>query len=79
MFVKCSNFAVIASENIKYLISSDGVSIMGINVGDLVSVYSVNGILVAQNKVVANQAQIALAKGMYILRVNNKAEKLIIK
>lgn len=71
--------SALVSDNIKCLVSSTGVTVMGLSAGDLVSVYGVNGILAAKNKVVANQAYIALAKGVYILRVADKAQKLIVK
>lgn len=69
----------INTDKIKCIVSENGVNIIGLNVGDKVSLYGSNGVLVNQSQAMSNQVNISLSKGIYILRVGDSAKKLIVK
>jgi len=67
------------SDKIKCLNTENGIELIGLEKGQLVSVFSANGMLAARSKADNNTMHFALTKGVYILRVDNSAVKLIIK
>ena len=69
----------LGSDKIKCLVAENGVQIIGLTAGEKVSVYQSNGMLMHQAQAKSNTMQIALSKGIYILRISDSAKKLIIK
>lgn len=65
--------------NVKVYSDGENIIVEGMNVGDMVAVYSVNGMLIAEREMTTadHNMQITIARGqVYIVRVNNQAVKI---
>lgn len=80
IFVEWKSITALKSINANVLLSTHGslLRISGLLASDAVSVYTINGTKVFAAKSLENY-EIALDKGFYIVRINNEAQKLVIK
>lgn len=67
-----------SSETLKYYVSNGILSVEGLQSGSKVDVYSITGVRVAGNLALSSRTDFSLNKGIYIVRVNNIAAKVII-
>lgn len=68
----------ISSEKIKFKMNKNEVEITGLNIGETVTAYQTNGMMVYQAAASGNNMHISLSKGIYIIRIADSAKKIII-
>lgn len=67
-----------ATTGVKISSTDGGLTIDGLNCGDDVSVYSTNGAMVSSFKATSSKAFVPVANGLFIVKVNGKAEKVLL-
>lgn len=67
------------SSNFKYFTTQNGVELKEIPVGSTVRVFSLSGMQLYSKSTVTSNVSISLVKGIYIVRVDEKAVKILVK
>jgi hypothetical protein len=70
---------LVNTDNALVYASGNQLYIKNANMGDLVAVYGVTGIIVASEVITSDNTTISLAPGIYLVRVGNKVTKVIVK
>jgi hypothetical protein len=65
--------------DVKCFSTGDGIQIQGIKSGDIIRVYNTTGMLVKELNASGEQAIISLQQGMYVVRVADGVQKVVVK
>ena len=65
--------------DIKCFSTGNGIQIQGIKGGDIIRVYNTTGMLVKELNASGEQTMIPLQQGMYVVRVADGVQKVVVK
>ena len=65
--------------DIKCFSTGNGIQIQGIKSGDIIRVYNTTGMLVKELNASGEQTMIPLQQGMYVVRVTDGVQKVVVK
>ena len=71
--------SVLQNTTFKCKTIENGIQISNLTVGDSVAIYGIAGNLISNQKVTNPSLEISLAKGLYLIRVENQAVKIILQ
>lgn len=74
-----SSLSDLSGNNILVLSQQDGIEIMGVEIGEKISIYNTNGSLIYNSEVTQNKTSIPLSKGIYIVRISEGVKKVVVR